>query len=404
MVWNKCLKKVKDIKKEYNKYIGGDELNLELWVDELAKKQLGNYKENIEFIKPLHFSYKGEYVLIRYGLVDMKRGMWEDPESVYRHCRSIVIDLKNEEIVLFPFTKFFNVNEVEETRIENILKKLENAKVVEMANKLDGSLYSARNYKGEIVTSTSSSLKESKSWRLVDANRMLKINKNIVKMIKVNPEYTFVFEYISQRDSHVVIYKEEGIYLIGITDIRDGKELHYKEIKEIAEIYGVESVGIDKIGFKEMLNKSKTIKAHEKEGWVINIDGERFKVKGDEYVKLHRILDSISSVNVIIEAIADGKYDDLISKVPDAYRDRVENIANRIYEWVDKKERDIETLYFYRPKGDIKRFMLWTELLDKKYRPYLKCKYLGEEYNLLKNYSGSYVTCKDIFGVNSNEV
>ncbi len=191
-----------EIKREYEERYKDGILNVEHWVERL------NNEKYIDFLAPLQLNHYKEYVLVRYGLAEMQRGMWTDPESVYRHCRSTVIDLKNGEIVLHPFTKFFNLNEVEETSLDNVINKLKTAKVIEIANKLDGSLFSARYYRGEIFTSTSMALDEENSWRLADAKRMLKESKEIQKLILKYPEYTFVFEYISLKDPHVVIYKE----------------------------------------------------------------------------------------------------------------------------------------------------------------------------------------------------
>lgn len=398
--WNKCFNMIMEIKREYEERYKDGILNVEHWVERL------NNEKYIDFLAPLQLNHYKEYVLVRYGLAEMQRGMWTDPESVYRHCRSTVIDLKNGELVLHPFTKFFNLNEVEETSLDNVINKLKTAKVIEIANKLDGSLFSARYYRGEIFTSTSMALDEENSWRLADAKRMLKESKEIQKLILKYPEYTFVFEYISLKDPHVVIYKEydEGLYLIGITDMNTGRELNYAEIINLAREYGVKSTEIEDIKFEDLLVKSKEIRAHEKEGWVVNIDGHRFKIKGDDYVNIHRILDRISSVNVIIEALADDKYDDLISKIPFAYRGRVEKIADKIMDWKVEMETNIEKYFNEAPKGDKKEFMIWVNGIDKKYQHYVRCKYLGEEYNLLRNKNAGYRKAKDIFGMTADEL
>lgn len=438
MKWNRCYNMVMEIKKAYEKNYKEGTLNIEHWVETLYKdlentileadymieftevtKEGHKFTMFVEFIDladiirykdfldPLQFNHAGDFVLIRYGLAEMQRGMWTDPESVYRHCRSTVIDLKNEKLILHPYTKFFNLNEVDETRLEVIQEKLKVAKIIEIANKLDGSLFSARYYKDKIFTSTSMALLEENSWRLADANRMLQESKELTEMIQNYPEYTFVFEYISIKDTHVVIYKEddEGLYLIGITDMRDGRELNYREIIEIAKEYDIKSTIIENISFDELLTDSKTIQASEKEGWVINIDGQRFKIKGDDYVSLHRLLDSISSVNVIIEAIAEDTYDDLISKVPFAYRGRVEKIANEIFEWKIKMDRNTQLYFEMAPKGSRKEFMYWVDaFLDTKYRDSVKSIYLGKEYNLLKGLSGNYKSAREIFGMTAEEL
>ena len=70
-------------------------------------------------------------------------------------------------------------------------------------------------------------------------------------MIAENPDYTFVFEYISMRDAHVVSYspEQEGMYLIGIRNILTGKQLSFKEVKDFAAKYYVPMTTIENRSF-----------------------------------------------------------------------------------------------------------------------------------------------------------
>jgi tRNA splicing ligase len=63
-------------------------------------------------------------------------------------------------------------------------------------------------------------------------------------MIKDNPYLTFIFEYISLKDIHTVNYKEEqqGLYLIGIRDVTNGKQWFYSDVKEMAKRYDDENL------------------------------------------------------------------------------------------------------------------------------------------------------------------
>ena len=75
------------------------------------------------------------------------------------------------KIVLCPFAKFFNINELEETSLENIQSRVDNAKTVEISNKLDGSMQSATWYNGQIIMAGSQSIDPNMSWRLQDGYR-----------------------------------------------------------------------------------------------------------------------------------------------------------------------------------------------------------------------------------------
>lgn len=96
-------------------------------------------------------------------------------------------------------------------------------------------------------------------------------------------------------------------------------------------------------------------------------------------------------MNVIIESIAEGQYDDLIAKVPDSYKSRVENIAELVFNYLTNTEKLIKLKYNKSPKDDKKTFMIWvSNNVPKNIQPYVRLKYLGEEYNLLKKQHNSY--------------
>lgn len=381
--WNNAFTYTMEIKRTYlNRFGEIKEYNLKKWIEELNIEEYNRFAECVS----LNHREDKPWVLIKYSLLTVDRSMWEDKNSVYRECRSVVINLKDEELVLVPFRKFFNLDEVAENQLEVILKKIENAKSVEISNKLDGSMQQARYYQGEFVMSGSSALETKNSFRLEEGYEFLK--ENYRRMLKDYPDLTFIFEYISMRDQHVVKYTEadQGLTMIGARNVYTGAILSYKQLKAFKDIYGVSVVDLETGTLEEMLEKTKTYRSDEKEGWVINIDGHLVKLKVEDYVKVHKLLSQVSSPNVIIEAIGDGYYDDLFSKVPQAYRDRVEKIANQVFKYVKNKEHEILEWYCKAPKNDKKDFMVWVDnQVPKELVGYVKCKYIGREYNLLKS-------------------
>src|SRR5699024_11681493 len=132
-----------------------------------------------------------------------------------------------------------------------------------------------------------------------------------------------------------------------------GYHLTHKELLSIASSYPkVKIAQKENKSLGELLELMKEYSSDKKEGWVIRIDDHFVKIKCDDYVNMHRILDSVSSENVIIKAIADGEYDDLLSKVPDAYRERVEKTANEVFNIVDKVHKNVIKYYQEAPKEE----------------------------------------------------
>lgn len=389
--WNPVYNLIMRIKEDYYNKFHDNEKDFKVWLEKL------NNKKYNDIFNSLQTNQKDNYLLIRYGIAEMQEGMWEDENSIYRECRSLVIDLEKEEIVTCPFRKFFNLNEVKENNIDTIKKDIEKAKIFEITNKLDGSMQCARWYNNNIFMNGSMALDKNASFRLEEGTSML--NDNYKRMIKENQDYTFIFEYISLKDVHVVLYNksQEGLYLIGIRNCYTGEELSYANIKRFSKKYNVPMTNIESISFGEMLSQMKTYKSSDKEGWVLNIDGHKVKVKCDDYIQLHRILDKYASVNVIIKNIADDKFDDMMSKIPDTYKDRILMIANKIIEYRDSTLNRIDRYYKLAPKGTIKEFMMWvTNNCPKNIQGYVRNIYLNKPNNvLMKGYCG-YKKLKDM--------
>lgn len=395
--WNPAYKLVIKIKQDYKDTFGDfDTYHFETWLERLNKQEYNDVFECLQL------NQNGNELLIRYGLAEMQAGMWDDPNSIYRECRSLVIDLYHDEIIVSPFRKFFNLDEVEENKLANIQKELANAKTVEYSDKKDGSMQSARYYNGEIKMYGSMALKAEDSWRLADGYS--KLTDNHKKFIQEYDEYTIIFEYISLADVHVVKYKkeEEGLYLIGMRNIYTGQELTYWQLKQLAETWDIPVIIIEDTTLDQILQDCKKFKSHEKEGWVVNIiqdDGtnHRFKLKCDDYVALHRMLDYISSVNIIIENIANGTYDDLLSKVPENYQDRVQEIADQVFTYISDTKIAIKGYYNQAPKDDVKTFMMWVDdNVPKELQGYVRCEYHDKEYNIIKRRNNGYKKAKEI--------
>lgn len=389
--WNPVYNLVMKIKYDYINTFNDDIINLETWIEKLDKKEYN------DFFECLQIRQRDDLILIRYGLAEMQRGMWEDKKSPYRECRSIVIDIKNDNIVSCPFTKFFNLNEVDENNEDIIRKEIEIAKTFEITNKLDGSMQTYTYYNNKIYGFGSMSLSSSDSWRLEDGFSML--TENHKKMIELFEHLTFIFEYISLKDSHVVNYKkeEEGLYLIGVRNKDTGVELDYDCIKYFSDSFKIPIVEIESLTFDELLEQMKVWSSDNKEGWVLNVDGHRIKMKCDDYCGIHRILDKLASVNVVIKSIANDTFDDVLSKIPESHKERVVKIANKVFEYKRDMESKIDYWFNNLPNGNRKDVMIFIdENVPKEVIRYVKNKYLGQDFNLLKNGNLGYKKIKDI--------
>lgn len=408
--WNQVLNKLVEIKNEYKKRIGyityyykddfidESQTCVERWVEHLnGIEPFNQYKEYKDLLDYLEMNQYGTMVLVRYGRYSnvydgeteaSGEDFWDRYDGFYRECRSVVIDIEKECIVLCPFSKFFNINELEETSVKNIQKRIKNANCVEFSDKLDGSMQSARWYENQIVMAGSQAINPDNSWRLEDGYRMIYELSGYKKMLQEFPNFTFVFEYISLRDAHVVKYKkeQEGLYLIGMRDINTGVELPYDTIMNIANEHNIPTTKVFNKTLDQVMIELDDKSSDEAEGFVINIDGYKVKVKYNDYVHIHKALSKLSSINLIIRSIADGQYDDLLSKLPFAYHDDVKKVASIVFDYIRKTENTINEYYNSAPKENIKEFMIYiSENVPKCYQGYCRAKYYGYDINVIKS-------------------
>ena len=361
----------------------------------------GKYQE---MLKPLSVTENAGMVLLRYhsvtavadGKTVSSDAFWDLYGGLYRECRSLVIDVVNDCLVLTPFRKFRNINEGEEVSYEKVREMIDRASCVEFSDKLDGSMQSARYYRGSIIMSGSQALDPEKSWRLKDGYRMLLENPGYTRMLEDHPDKTFVFEYISKKDQHVVWYDKEGLFLIGARDVGTGKEDPYAKVLEYARRYQVPSTKVFDKTLDQVMSELDEKSSNEAEGFVVNIDGFKVKVKYNDYVFMHRTLSSLTSEKLVIQSIAEGTFDDMVSKVPEAYRERVMDTAAAVYDYMEKTEAAVREAYGAAPKESRKEFMVWVNNnADPRIRGFVREKYLGHGYCVLKK-GGAYMKIGDI--------
>lgn len=357
---------------------------MNIW-DKLDKTKLFKdqyYDENLHITEYIN-DYNEHLLLLKYNLYNSD--IFSNPDSIYREARSLVVNLNNGDIVLCPFQKFFNIGEIPETDLSIVKEQIKKASLIEFSNKLDGSMQSARWYNRHIVFSGSSALNSDQSLHLRQTYHLF--NDKHEKLCKENPSYTFIFELITDLDRHIVNYSGDHLYLIGARNIYTGKTLSYNEIINLGKLYNISTVETENITLQQCLLNQSKYSASDKEGWVIylrvpaetgnseNYNEYRYKLKCDDYVQFHKILGNLLSTNIIVELFVQGKTDDLIAKVPEAYKAIVkERIAN-IRKYVQQKMKIINDYFSsinIQFKTDNKTFANYVQShIPKDYQPYM---------------------------------
>ena len=403
MSWNPMFDECIKLKKKYIDYFG-DYVGFKDMIETFRQEGI-SYNP---IFNEVQINQHEDLVLIRYGLHEMGKGMWEDENSPLREARSLVFNLRTEEMALTPFRKFFNLNEVWETSTEVVEAKIKYCKLFEVSEKMDGSMQSYRWYNGEIVGSGSMALDTKNSFRLEEGFEML--TENHKRMLEDFPTVTFIFEYISEKDKHIVPYdykKQKGLYLIGMRNVINGEEYPYETIKEVSEAFNVPCCKIYQYDtLQEVLEHLNKMTVKDGEGFVLNIDGFKLKLKCKDYLQLHRLDDKLSSPNVIIQAYAEGTIDDLYANMTPLMKEKNKDVIDTIEKFMYKMRHKIDMnldevnmmvrLDGTKEENNKKLHKFINEFVDEDVREYVRMTYLGREYSILKSRGGKYRKIEEI--------
>ena len=282
--------------------------------------------------------------------------LWDE---ITLQCRGLVTNSKGD-IVARPFKKFFNYEEHKPEDIPNedyvVYEKMDGSLGIlfyyeyELSDERRYNIWFNNNYetgmerffdpnnlpdydnpyyeptpktKGEWILATRGSFT---STQAIKGKEILD-RHDISAWRKDN---TYLFEIIYPENRIVVDYKgEEKLVVLGAIHTETGNEVPDSSLFFLQES-GFELVMTYKT-WGETYDLLKEEIQKDREGYVIKFkNGFRMKIKGDEYVRLHRILTNISNRD-IWEYLKDNKpFDELLEKVPDEFN-----------QWVKETVRDL---------------------------------------------------------------
>lgn len=386
------------------------------WLEKLNDNEMNAYFSGIKLWENQDnevVAHYNDYFTFHYDDEEQTEGSYEDFfkafDSLYMECRGITIDPENEEIVCCPYRKFFNLDENEMTKYDDVLAKIKNAKTIEFTDKKDGSLITASFYNGKIRVSGSSCNEPIISITIQNSINYIDKHENYQDMIKNYPDYTFIFEHIFPAiDTHVVKYEENGLYLTGIRNKKTGEEYMYEFTNKIAKKYDVPITEIVDTNLNDILNSLDSKESTEAEGFVMNINGYKVKIKYNDYIVVHKLLFALKdngtegfSYKKLFEIINNNQFDDLISKMPENHKETLISIHDEIIHKLKEIEDSID--YWYDKLIDEnlsrKENMIRLEILPKELLGRVKSKYLKQPVLILKNKLGHFISYADFIKI-----
>ncbi len=266
-------------------------------------------------------------------------GLWDE---ITLSCRGLVTD---DRAVVYarPFKKFFNIEEGKHTPTSEF----------EVFEKMDGSLGIMFKYNGEVICATRGSFASDQAvW-------MSKFAKEYNYQDIIVDGFTYLFEIIYPENRIVVNYgDQERLVLLGIIKTESGEELPYNDISfdgwDIVKKYdGIRD-------YSELKSKID----NNSEGFVVRFsNGDRMKIKGEEYLRLHKVMTNLSTI-AVWEVLSNGSnMDDLLKDVPDEFYSKIKDYEKSLIVRFNQLEEEYQN-HFDSIRGlGIRKFFAQTALM-----------------------------------------
>jgi T4 RnlA family RNA ligase len=304
-------------------------------------KVLDTYIDNSLIIANKHPEY--DIWILNYSVKAQSKKFWDEYTMA---CRGLVID-NGGTILARPFQKFKNYEEYLPSEI-NWSQKFETFE------KMDGSLIIVFYYKPRmlwIVASRGSFISE----QCLEAQKMLDYNT----YDKLDKDNTYLFEVLYPENRIVVDYgNRRELVLLTVIDTVSGHELSYDLVVESYSKYFTIVKKLKMSNFTELLEYKKSNRDNE-EGAVVRFeDNFRFKMKFEEYIRLHGILTNVSNLTVWEHLKGNYDFDALLDRVPDEF-----------YDWLKRTTKTLQSNFGEIERQALKEFVRIyhvNEIVDRK--------------------------------------
>lgn len=261
---------------------------------------------------------------------------WDD---VTMRNRGTVYDKDTCEVVSYTPKKFFNLGENEFTQMDKLPLHLK----YEVYEKVDGSMITCSWHRGRWIIATRGSF---------DSDQAKEARKIICdeKKYDLNKDLSYIFEVIypenriSPGARLVCDYGDlrNVVLLMAFDKKAEGRELTRQECETEALRLGMPICKKFDLSLSDAIANQKTLPFNE-EGYVVRFeDGTRVKVKGDEYIKMQKILNGLSPLS-IWEAFDDFELPHKhLAELPEEIRAEAEEIAKKIHQKMDLALYDLK--------------------------------------------------------------
>jgi RNA ligase len=270
-------------------------------------------------------------------------GLWDD---VTLMCRGLITDDVTGGILVKPFPKFFNYEE-----IVNKGQIPTQGDCVYVQEKADGSLGILFYYEGEWIMATRGSFT---SDQAIKGLEMVQSKYKLDSWIK---EYAYLVEIIYPENRIVVNYGEEKVIFLSAVPNNfykqtNEEELHWSMACDVFKFNGVSDKDITQtkqhFNFSDQLYRSlKAQNDVNKEGFVLRFQPGNFrmKIKFEEYLRLHRIMTNVTSTSIWEVLSTGGDMSAILVDTPDEFYGKVTGYANELISQYQEVEKEYLAIF-----------------------------------------------------------
>jgi len=303
-----------------------------------------------------------------YSEVVQYNELWDD---ITLQTRGLVTDDKGK-IVGRPWKKFFNLEEGKHTPTTYF----------DVYSKLDGSLGILFNYQDEWILVTRGSFTSEQSIKGMEMLSKYDYNR-------LNKGYTYLFEILYDENRIVCKYDFEDIVLLGIneTETEDEVDIYDSENDIVKTIRDIGFRIVKKYdGIKDFTLLKDNIRDDE-EGFVVRFsNGDRMKIKGLEYLRLHKIMTNVSTTG-IWEYLKNGEdVLEMMKDVPDEFYGKIKSFISELnyqkMSIIEYSSKLFDSLYesYNGELPEKSKYAQWVLEKEKHLHPILFRMYDGKEY------------------------
>jgi RNA ligase len=311
----------------------------------------------IEGLEEFFVARKDGYIVVNYMVTmsDTFPAVENEIDAIRRECRGILF-YPDGRIMSRRLHKFFNVNERDETQFNSIDWNQPHV----ILEKLDGSMITPvvlGGTKNEFGYTVGGYIRWGTKMGITDvsmgAEEFVARNPNYAEFARWCIDYcnsTPIFEWCSRKQRIVVDYPEDRLVLIAVREKESGRYQSYEWMQTYADQFDIDLIKTykgDAISMAHLMEETRD--SNGIEGYIVRFDdGHMLKIKGEWYLRIHKVKDSLTHEKNVIELLTSGRIDDVKSFMLDEDRKRINEFEYKfwqgIHNVVEKYENYFQTV------------------------------------------------------------